>query len=383
MFPSSRAITFSRLKYVAAYAMLAAFLGAPALAFDPSTDHKCVAYCGGGSAPSSSGSYSAPVYSGPSAAELAAQRRRAQAIARRKRAVSLNDRGVKYLQKQDYAQAIKLYRSALSVDPSLKAARGNLLAVEGQIAVEAERYPEAIARWREALPYWRGSKDPLLGNIASVEGNLAYRAGKLEQARDFFRQALRYRPGHKLFEETLTRLEKEIAAKAETQRHANEERRKQASNPNYPNPPPVYHDANTPRDYPDLASYTPAQHSAHSDNDMGNVWAQKGDWVQAMLNYQKALVEDPDGPFSKVIKENLDIATKHLKDSQQKAATAPAISPDHQTKPEAAPKEISASNCTGWMTANGKSSRLCMDAQAHRYCEEADGKGAVSRVSCQ
>jgi tetratricopeptide (TPR) repeat protein len=181
-------------------------------------------------------------------------------------------------------------------------------------------------------------------------------------------------------------------AKAEKTRRQTEDQQKAVgtrqdlqSNPNYPNPPPVYRDANTPRDYPDLASYTPAQHHAHNDNDTGNVWAQKGDWLQATFNYQKALIQDPDGPFSKVIKENLDIAMKHLKDSQPKAAgisPAPPVSATTQAKPET-PKEISVSNRTGWMTANGKSSRLCMDAQAHRYCEEADGKGAVSRVSCQ
>jgi tetratricopeptide (TPR) repeat protein len=245
-------------------------------------------------------------------------------------------------------------------------------------------YSDLIALMRKAIPGDKENEQLAVAfdtahhaNQSLANGNLAAallgyeNAKKIEREHNF--TPTRYNP---ITAEIGRQIARQETLKSEVQR------KEQASNPNYPNPPPVYRDANTPRDYPDLASYTPAQHHAHNDNDMGNVWAQKGDWVQAMLSYQKALVEDPDGPFSKVIKENLDIATKHLKDTQQKAATAPAIPLSPQAKPEA-PKEISASNCTGWMMANGKSSRLCMDAQAHRYCEEADGKGAVSRVSCQ
>ncbi|HEX5509994.1 MAG TPA: tetratricopeptide repeat protein [Pseudolabrys sp.] len=177
----------------------------------------------------------------------------------------------------------------------------------------------------------------------------------------------------------------EEAKKAEAQHKADEQRREQASNPNYPKPPPVYRNAKTPRDYPDLGYYTPAQHKAHDDNVMGNVWSKTGNWVNALLSYQRALDEDPDGPFSKVIKENLDIAMTHLGPQKPKtvptsAAAAPAV--PSPTPPQEKPKEIVQSNCTGWMTANGKTSRLCMDEQAHRYCEEQSGN-SVSRVSCQ
>lgn len=173
---------------------------------------------------------------------------------------------------------------------------------------------------------------------------------------------------------------------AEAQQKAEEPRPVEVKdNPNYPNPPPVYRDANTPRRYPDLGYYTPAQHNAHNDNDTGNTWAQKGDWAQALLSYQRALQQDPGGPFSMVIKENLDIAMKHLKDNQAKTASTPtAVTQPPPPKPQEPPKEVTASNCTGWMAQSGGASfRLCTDERGQRYCEQANGNGLASRVSCQ
>ncbi len=161
--------------------------------------------------------------------------------------------------------------------------------------------------------------------------------------------------------------------------------RQQQSNPNYPKPPPIYRDASTPRSYPDLTSYTPQQHAAHDANEEGNLWAQKGDWVEAMLSYQKALMQDPNGPFSKVIKENLDIARGHLGPAKPRAASSAAApappAPGQQMKK---PEEIANTSCTGWMTqTNGTLFHICADEKGHHYCEQGDGKGPASRVNCE
>jgi len=190
----------------------------------------------------------------------------------------------------------------------------------------------------------------------------------------------RVREAQKNIERVKAEKARQEKTKIEDRQKAEAKRRDdQQSNPNYPKPPPVYRDADTPRDIPDFKNM-PAQHKAHADNNMGNVWAQKGDWVQALLSYQKALYEDPDGPFSNVIKENLDRAMKHLKDNQPKPATAVAQPP--AAKPvqasQAKPEAIADSNCTRW--ANG--SRVCADAGGHHYCEVQSGN-SVSRVSCQ
>jgi tetratricopeptide (TPR) repeat protein len=174
-------------------------------------------------------------------------------------------------------------------------------------------------------------------------------------------------------------------AKQESARQAAQQAAAQASNPNYPKPPPIYRDASTPRSYPKLKTYTKAQNSAHHDNETGNLMAQTGDWVEAMLAYQKALFEDPNGPFTDVIKRNLDLARSHLgpaKPAKPAAAPAPVDSTTLVRHSEPL-KDVAAPDCTNWMTQhNGSKYRLCMDEKAQHYCEQAKD-GAVSRVTCQ
>src|SRR5689334_19068402 len=83
--------------YYAILIILATFLLAPhsAYAFDPATDHTCVAYCGGGSAPSSGGGYVTPAPSGPSPAELARRRQHAAGIAANNRGIAALNRPLK------------------------------------------------------------------------------------------------------------------------------------------------------------------------------------------------------------------------------------------------------------------------------------------------
>lgn len=430
---------------------------APAFAFDPATDHTCVAYCGGGSAPSGGGGggYVAPAPRGPSPAELAKQRQRAQALQLDTRAHAAFDRG-------DTTEAARLFEQAAQLAPNDSNIQGNRWYTKGMVAAAQGDYESAVAYYRKALRYfpdnkeiafnlqtaeeksaadrqdWSGAEKVLgqdsetkhyyLGRQAIDEKNwdkaihelkefqpiIEARIAHGRKAVSLFTQAQRaYLDAHASKEvaanrRNLVKAKKQLSENEElsietnrylkialagqhagAQRKADEQRREQASNPNYPKPPPVYRDASTPRSYPDLGYYTPAQHDAHKANDEGNSDAQRGDWVHALLDYQQALTEDPEGPFSQVIKDNLAIAMSHLGPQKTKTAPAaaaviPAAAPP--TPPQEKPKDIVQSNCTGWMTANGTSSRLCMDAQSHRYCEQsaqADGKGAVSRVACQ
>jgi hypothetical protein len=102
----------------------------------------------------------------------------------------------------------------------------------------------------------------------------------LELAAKYFEQALQYDPHNSsiLLKLKLVQGAQKYERQAEARTAAEaraEEQRAQQANPNYPAPPPVYRDANTPRDYPDLPSYSATQKKAHSDNELGNIWAQK------------------------------------------------------------------------------------------------------------
>lgn len=469
--------------------MLGIAIVSPASAFDPATDHKCVAYCGGGSSSGGGGGggYAAPVYRGPSAAELA-RRRRVKA------GNAANERGRAALNRFDYDTAVREFEQAMRLWPEDRTVRGNYWFAKGHAAFHKEDYAAAIEYYRKSLPYNPRAKEKqiLLGDIswsttlleekkakeaqeegdwnaavshrnesyrdciqgkhldcdwrlvdthfalggqalsqedwsaaareldkfysdlialmrkaipgdkkhdqlavafdAAHEANRALASGNLATALLGYENAKKIEREHKFNPARYNPITAEIGrqiARQEEARKFEAERKERASNPNYPNPPPVYRDANTPRSYPDFSSFTPAQHQAHADNDSGNLWAQKGDWVQALLSYQKALTEEPNGPFAEVLKENLAIAMKHLGTPKTNAApaNAAATSPAPLAAKEEKPKEVVQANCTGWMKqTSGTSFRLCMDEHAQRYCEEAaqsGGAGAVSRVSCQ
>jgi tetratricopeptide (TPR) repeat protein len=394
-------------------------------AFDPATDHTCVAYCGGGSAPGG-GAAVAPAPRGPSPAELARRRQRAEALRLDKLAHAAYERG-------DKAEAARLFEQAARLAPDDSNIQGNRWDSKAELAQSRKDYRSALGYYRKALRYFPGNKAIQVSidgmklfidgeNEAAAENQHDWdRAMRLDRERngsDSWNNREFYFRGRKALDQNnwdlavselrkhQEKLRRDIehfklspddaykdnllkdwrSRLAETEKYLNlaleQQKAEKAKNPNYPKPPPVYRDAKTPRDYPDLGYYTPTQHKAHDDNVMGNVWSKTGNWVNALLSYQRALDEDPDGPFSMVIKDNIAIAMSRL--GPQKVQTAPAAiapavaSPASQEKS----KEIVQSNCTGWMTANGKMSRLCMDEQAHRYCEEQDGD-SISRVSCQ
>ena len=428
-------------------------------AFDPATDHTCVAYCdGGGSAPNSGG-YTAPPVQSPSPAEIAAQRQRAAALALDKSARAAFAR-------DDMATAAAEFERAARLAPNDSGIQGSRWFTKGILADESGDYGSAVDYYRRALNYY-SDKGEILFRLREVQEKLAERAGHWDEAIRKTRDArgdrpeakayIKYLEGRKALEErrwadairgmaiweqeevnaesvlrtslrdlenrkprrivpdpvkftkailsnTLENLreirkymqiakdgmeqEEQERQKARAAAQASEANALNSSNPNYPAAPPVYRDVNTPRDYPDLSSYTPAQHHAHADNDTGNLWAQKGDWVQALLSYQKALSEAPDGPFAQVLNDNVAIAIKHLQDQQRAtndtSSPAPVQNVAQPAKQPEQPRNAVDSNCTGWMVqTNGASFRLCTDGRAERYCEQADSKGAISRVNCQ
>lgn len=434
---------------------------APAFAFDPATDHTCVAYCGG-DPPPRSGGYVAPVPRGPSPAEIARRKARAAGVAANRRGAAAMNRKLAggdvssrvSEMLRNYKEAVRDFEEAARYLPNDGTIQLNLANARGTVAQFEGRYADAVRYFEEALRYsphnsivrenLKRARTTLASskNPDQVSRDDVLKAAQAAEKAQDWDVAVKYRQrayelcmssgrndcdidsafvkyavgrqeianksldaGIKNLHEVLDFYDKKFGSAASgfgslkewkieittaLQIAEAQRRQEQATNPNYPQPPPVYRDATTPRSYPDLGYYTKEQHDAHKSNEMGNVWAKTGNWEQALVNYQQALSEDPEGPFAAVIKENLDLAMKHLKEDQAKRAgsqpqaASPPITAQKAAEPP--PKEVVESNCTGWMTANGVSSRLCMDAQAHRYCEQsaqADGKGVISRVACQ
>jgi hypothetical protein len=83
-----------------------------------------------------------------------------------------------------------------------------------------------------------------------------------------------------------------------------------------------------PRSYPRLKSFTDAQNDAHALNDYGVNLAEGHDWRNAWGAFAAAYDRDPAGPFSKVIRDNMEIAARHLDQSRPQASgtTAPGRS---------------------------------------------------------
>ena len=82
-----------------------------------------------------------------------------------------------------------------------------------------------------------------------------------------------------------------------------------------------------PRTYPTLKSFTDEQRVAHDLNDDGVKSVELfHDWRQAWGSFAAAYDRDPVGPFSKVIRENMEIAARHLdqSQSQRNGPSAPA-----------------------------------------------------------
>lgn len=144
--------------------------GRLAYAFDPATDHTCVAYCGGGSAPSGGGGGGGGggVAPSPTPSQLG--------HVYNQQAVAASYRG-------DWETAVRLLRIALSHDPTDPQIRKNLQHALGELANRrgvnaADRlhdYDAAIRFYEEAL-----RSDP---SNSQIKHNLAIARGNLENNR--------------------------------------------------------------------------------------------------------------------------------------------------------------------------------------------------------
>lgn len=80
-----------------------------------------------------------------------------------------------------------------------------------------------------------------------------------------------------------------------------------------------------PRSYPKLTSFTDEQRDAHDLNDDGVKSVELfHDWRQAWGSFAAAYDRDPVGPFSKVIRQNMEIAARHLDQSRPQGNAASA-----------------------------------------------------------
>lgn len=211
------------------------------------------------------------------------------------------------------------------------------------------RIQEAAESFRQAL-----NTDPsdgiTLSNYLIAESQAQYQAGNIDKARELAMRAIRNDNGSDeqrgvakqqlaVYDQAITARNEAAAALAQRQFAANEQDllgqirpvhatpvvAKAAPKPKddyVPNP--VSRLDSDPRDYPKLSSYTKDQRLAHDMNHNGIEAAELyHDWARAMSNFAAAYDYDPVGPFSKVIRHNMEIAAKHL-DAQRAQRLAAA-----------------------------------------------------------
>lgn len=216
------------------------------------------------------------------------------------------------------------------------------------------RLQEAAEMFRQS---YNADTDPIvLGNYLVTEGQLQYHAGNVDAARDFALRAIRNDAGPvNVAKQDLAIYNQAIAAR---NRAATEQQQRQfAANeqdllgqirpihatPVVEAPPhPVARMPGDLRAYPTLKSYTQDQKLAHDMNQEGIQQAELyHNWALALSNFGAAYDYDPAGPFSKIIRQNMEIAAKHLDaEHAQKinaAATASGTNAKANPQPAAAP----------------------------------------------
>ncbi len=303
------------------------------------------------------GTSAAPAPRGPSPAETADRQRRAKAHA-------ANDRGLSAFKRKDYATALRELENTI---------QGNYWFVKGDWAIgvkhDLELGKQYLLKARQYSPNNKSvlSYLKLLGMAQKgVQGDKLWsRASTAAEHGDWdlalsLQRDLLTADFDKLYENDLRLLTAGQALASQQWATA----------------------ANALREYARIE----AEHmqSVHKDDpSKARAWAEfanaaidaleRGDVTAARLHWQKlgslGSLDSYEDPYIKGLMAELDRQSSAETQRNARQEPAQALSPND-------------SNCTGWVTANGKSSRLCMDAQAHRYCEEASG-GSVLRVNCQ
>jgi len=91
-------------------------------------------------------------------------------------------------------------------------------------------------------------------------------------------------------------------------------------------PHPIYRDATDARDYPALPSFTKEERDAHDYNAAGVRAAEiDHDWVGAWGTFAYAYDLDPFGPFSYVIRDNMELAARKIDQERAKKSVAPKL----------------------------------------------------------
>lgn len=108
-----------------------------------------------------------------------------------------------------------------------------------------------------------------------------------------------------------------------------------APNDNEPEPG-VLRESDTPREYPRFTGFTADEKRAHDENFMGTVYGRAGNWSYALSAFRDALNDNPYGPFSDVIRDNIKIAERHLAVAGQGAQPAASAGSGANIVPAAA-----------------------------------------------
>ena len=135
-----------------------------------------------------------------------------------------------------------------------------------------------------------------------------------------------------------------------------------------------------PRSYPKLKSFTSAQGDAHDLNDAGVKSAMLSqDWRGAWGSFAAAYDRDPFGPFSKVIRKNMEIAERHLDQSQARRTGAAASANSSISSPASlTPRPIAAASPPPAAPLKGVLPKTYVECDAQfqtqtRTCQRADG----------
>lgn len=216
----------------------------------------------------------------------------------------LNDRGVALFAQGRLQEAAEAFRQALAVDPDDGVVRANYFVVEGQLAYHAGDLDKARELAMRAVQIGGGPLDLAKHDLGVYNQAIAARSRAASQ-----------------------RAERQFAA---GQQGLIDQIRPVRATDGYVPHPAARLDSD-PRTYPELPSYTNDQRIAHKMNQDGIDAAElHHNWADAMSSFAAAYDYDPVGPFSKVIRQNMAIAAKHLDEEQAARAKAAGIAANPQ-----------------------------------------------------
>ncbi|MDE2513827.1 MAG: tetratricopeptide repeat protein [Alphaproteobacteria bacterium] len=242
------------------------------------------------------------------------------------------------------------------LDDNNGAPTGHQVNDQGIALFNQGRLQEAAEMFRQA---YNADHDSIaLGNYLVTEGQIQYHAGNLDSARDFAMRAIRNDAGPvdiakqdlAIYNQAIATRNQAAAAQAQRQFAAGQQDLLDQIRPVHATPvvveAPPHPVARMPGDlraYPSLKTYTKDQKLAHDMNQEGIDQAElHHNWALALSNFGAAYDYDPAGPFSKVIRQNMEIAAKHLDAERAQKADAAATATATGTNAKADPQTAAA-----------------------------------------